>query len=129
MSARTSGRGWRSLGLLAVVVLLARPSRAQVVSDELPAGSIDPARVEAALEAIASATPPDFCRRREHRLERGEAALCSLGPAARARCPEFAAACERMAGGAPRPPAEARRATESAWLDWLAGVLRVRPST
>jgi hypothetical protein len=121
-----SVRGWGALCLSVVVVLLALPGQAQDAAD--PAGkepgSIGVARVLTALDAITSHTPPDFCRR-DHRLERREAALCSLGPAARARCPEFAAACERMAGGAPQPPAEARRATESRWLGLLAGVLQM----
>jgi hypothetical protein len=128
--ARTgSGRGWSSLALrgraLLVALFVALPSRAQVVSDELPEASIDPARVAAALDAIANGTPPDFCQRRDYRLQRSEAALCSLAPAARARCPEFAAACARVMGGAPRPAAEGPRSTESPWLQLLGAILRV----
>lgn len=127
MSAARTGSVRGALCLSIGVALLALPSRAQDAADAAgqELGSIAPARVLEALDAIASDTPPDFCRRRDYRLERREAALCSLGPAARARCPEFAAACERMAGGAPRAPAEAPRATESRWLGLLAGVLQM----
>lgn len=121
-----SRRGRGSLRLSALVALLALPSRAQYASDN-PAQdwrSIEPERAAAALDTIANAGAPDFCRRHDYRLQRSEAALCGLAPAARARCPEFAAACERAAGS-PRPPAEAPRSSESPWLGLLAALLRV----
>ncbi|HTV25625.1 MAG TPA: hypothetical protein VMG12_43315, partial [Polyangiaceae bacterium] len=104
VGSRRLGRRW--FGLAAALLLLALPSAAQdgadgvddtsgvdspaveleQQADEEPASiGIDPGRVDAALDEIASTHPPDFCRRASHRLEPSEAALCLLAKDARAR--------------------------------------------
>lgn len=83
----------------------ALPSQTSAADDSAPSAEADDSAPSAAAPAehdVARALderllrdPPDFCRRRGYAPNPRELALCSLAPAARARCPEFAAACER----------------------------------
>jgi hypothetical protein len=116
MNGIGAGRWPRWPGLCAGLILLATPGHAR----ERPERRIDPERAAAALEQLSSTAP--FCGRAGQRLAPEELRLCNLAPAARARCPAFALACERALGDTPplpEPPLPARETWEGSVLVWI----------